>query len=242
MRWVGAGLGVVFGGLLWGVVGFIVGLMIEYIIRLKQVDSRTGLDHDNPTGLGGFQVTLLLVAVHMKRPSRDISIEEKIYMRKYFMRTYGLAQAEKFFKRVKRIVKHDRISAMETALELQSRLNHSMRLKLIDYLFSVARSTGQVTEQERMFLYGISKYLKVNGHDFKDIRLRYMKDGTSAYVVLGLPRNADAELIKSHYRRMVKKYHPDRVVRMGEPHITQAKERFQKIQQAYEHIKRERGL
>jgi DnaJ like chaperone protein len=41
---------------------------------------------------------------------------------------------------------------------------------------------------------------------------------------------------------MVKKYHPDKLIGLGDEHLKGAKEKFQKIQAAYETIKNERGL
>ena len=41
---------------------------------------------------------------------------------------------------------------------------------------------------------------------------------------------------------MAKKYHPDKLEGLGEEHKKGAKEKFQKIQAAYEQIKKERGL
>ena len=39
---------------------------------------------------------------------------------------------------------------------------------------------------------------------------------------------------------MAIKYHPDKVSQLGEQHQKAAKEKFQKVQEAYENIKKER--
>ena len=41
---------------------------------------------------------------------------------------------------------------------------------------------------------------------------------------------------------MAKKYHPDRVVHLGEEHQKGAEEKFRQVQEAYEHIQKERGF
>ena len=64
------------------------------------------------------------------------------------------------------------------------------------------------------------------------------------YRVLGIeqkPNLTDGE-IKKAYRKMVKKYHPDKLTGLGDEHLHGAKEKFQNIQAAYETIKKERGL
>ncbi len=49
------------------------------------------------------------------------------------------------------------------------------------------------------------------------------------YAVLGLPKTADAKQIKSAYRKLARKYHPD-----VSPNNAQAAEKFKEISEAYE--------
>ncbi|UCD30579.1 MAG: DnaJ domain-containing protein [Planctomycetota bacterium] len=49
------------------------------------------------------------------------------------------------------------------------------------------------------------------------------------YKILGVPRNATADQIKSAYRKLAKKYHPDR-----NPNDQNAERRFKEVQQAYD--------
>ena len=51
----------------------------------------------------------------------------------------------------------------------------------------------------------------------------------------------DAE-VKKAYRRMAVKFHPDKVGDMGEDYQKQARARFDRIQVAYEEIKKQRGM
>ena len=41
---------------------------------------------------------------------------------------------------------------------------------------------------------------------------------------------------------MAKKHHPDKLQDLGEEHLKGAKEKFQQIQEAYDKIKKERGM
>ena len=54
------------------------------------------------------------------------------------------------------------------------------------------------------------------------------------YQILGVSRNASQQEIKSAFRKQAQRYHPDRVSHLGEEFQQLAKEKFQKIQQAYE--------
>ena len=58
-----------------------------------------------------------------------------------------------------------------------------------------------------------------------------MKD---PYEVLGVPRGSDREKVKSAYRELAKKYHPDQY--SGSPLEDLAKEKMQEINEAYDAI------
>ena len=62
------------------------------------------------------------------------------------------------------------------------------------------------------------------------------------YKILGVSKGASASEIKKAYRKMAIKHHPDKFAQMGEEHQKAAKEKFQKLQDAYETIKKERGM
>jgi DnaJ like chaperone protein len=62
------------------------------------------------------------------------------------------------------------------------------------------------------------------------------------YEILGVARGADESEIKKAYRKMAMKYHPDKVRGLGEQHEKSANEKFIKVQDAYEQIKKERNM
>ena len=69
-----------------------------------------------------------------------------------------------------------------------------------------------------------------------------MAEKRDYYEVLGVNKGASESEIKSAYRKMAKKYHPDKVASLGEQAQQAAKEKFQEINNAYEKIKKERGI
>ena len=62
------------------------------------------------------------------------------------------------------------------------------------------------------------------------------------YDLLGVSRTATEAEIKKAYRKMAKKYHPDKVASLGEDVKKQAEEKFRQVQDAYESLKKERGF
>jgi DnaJ like chaperone protein len=59
---------------------------------------------------------------------------------------------------------------------------------------------------------------------------------------LGLRPGCSDENVKDAYRDLASKYHPDKVSHLGQEFIDLARERFTQIGNAYEIIKKERGL
>ena len=70
----------------------------------------------------------------------------------------------------------------------------------------------------------------------------FYKDIDSAYSVLEISPSATNDELRAAYRRMAMKNHPDKVATLGPEVQKAAEEKFRKIQEAYETIKKDRGL
>ena len=64
----------------------------------------------------------------------------------------------------------------------------------------------------------------------------------NAYTILGVDPSASDEEVKRAYREMAKKNHPDLVSNLGEEVRQAAEKKFQEINEAYETIKKQRGI
>ena len=62
------------------------------------------------------------------------------------------------------------------------------------------------------------------------------------YKILGISPDASDDEVKKAYRTLAKKYHPDRVAHLGDDMRKQAEEKFAKLSDAYDNIKKERGI
>ena len=89
----------------------------------------------------------------------------------------------------------------------------------------------------------IYKRLGLSNTDINSvIAMFYRENDESAYAVLGISPNATDDEVKSAYRRMAMKNHPDKVATLGPEVQKAAEEKFRQIQDAYETIKRQRGM
>ncbi|MEZ7875856.1 MAG: DnaJ domain-containing protein, partial [Polaribacter sp.] len=70
----------------------------------------------------------------------------------------------------------------------------------------------------------------------------FYDESDNAYKILEITKSASTNEVKKAYRKMVKKYHPDKLVGLGKEHLKGANEKFQSIQEAYDRIKKEKGM
>ena len=91
-------------------------------------------------------------------------------------------------------------------------------------------------------LESIASAIRLTSTDAASVIAMFYKDSGSAYAVLEISPSASDDEVKSAYRRMAMKNHPDKVATLGPEVQKAAAEKFRKIQEAYETIKKERGI
>ena len=115
-------------------------------------------------------------------------------------------------------------------------------LILIQYLFGISQSDGHISTSEVNLIEQMANYFRISSIEFEQLKSMFYKDASDAFKVLGIDSSATETEIKKAYRKMAIKHHPDKYNQMGEEHQKAAKEKFQKLQEAYETIKKERGM
>ena len=154
---------------------------------------------------------------------------------------YGSERANNAFKLFKGIVKKQ-VSARQVCMQIRQHMPHASRLQLIHFLFGIAKADGYVSEPEVEEIKKIAGYLYINPYDFESIKAMFYDASGNAYKILEIQKSASDAQVKAAYRKMVKKYHPDKLRDLGDEHLQGAREKFQSIQDAYEQIKKERGI
>ena len=121
-------------------------------------------------------------------------------------------------------------------------MDHPSRLQLLHFLFGIAKADTYVTENEIRQIYTISGYLGISSKDFESIKAMFFNSTENAYKILEIDKSASVDEIKKAYRKMAKKYHPDRLIHLGKEHQKGAEEKFRQVQEAYEQLQKERGF
>jgi DnaJ like chaperone protein len=120
---------------------------------------------------------------------------------------------------------------------------HPVRLQLMHYLIGLAHADGRVDAAEEHLLRRIAHGLGISDKDLASLSAMFRTvDHNAAYSILEVDPKASDDDVKKAYRRMAMKYHPDKVSGMGEEFQKAATDKFRKVQEAYEAIKRKRGM
>ena len=232
-KWIGGGLGWAFGGPIGGILGFIFGSMYDGM--------QSGAYEYRTTQRGDFSVSLMVLAAAVMRADGKVMRSELSYVRMFFERNFGPEEAGKNLYLLKEILKQD-INLREVCIQIQTYMEYASRLQLIHFLFGIAQSDGKFDPREVNVIQQIAQYLNISQPDFDSIKAMFIKDTKSAYRILEITPDATDEEIKKAYRKMAVKYHPDKVSHLGEDVQNAAKVKFQKVSEAYEQIKKERGI
>ncbi|HEY9170149.1 MAG TPA: TerB family tellurite resistance protein [Lutibacter sp.] len=242
VKWLGAGLGFTLGGPIGSVLGFALGSFIDGFSREDIELARTYGKSSTNVQSGDFEVSLLLLSSVVIKADGNVNERELLFVREHFKRMYGEERANNAFKLFKVFIKNNQISTPQICTQIRQNLTHASRLQLIHFLFGIANADGQVQEVEVNAIKTIAGYLYINSHDFESIKAMFYSSSDSAYRILEIEKTATNDEVKLAYRKMAKKYHPDKLQHLGNEHIKGAEEKFKQVSIAYEQIQKERGL
>jgi DnaJ like chaperone protein len=115
-------------------------------------------------------------------------------------------------------------------------------MQLLQYLVQIAMADGEFAKAEKSVIECIGSVIGLNTSDINSLISMYYKEELSAYKVLEISPDATDDEVRAAYRRMAMKNHPDKVSTLGPEVQKAAEEKFRKIQEAYETIKKQRGI
>lgn len=246
-KWIGGALGWSFGGPIGAIIGLAIGSLIDNFGNGNNgpflgENSRSTRTRQQPqTQSGDFEVSLLILASVVIKANGKQDKRELDFVRQQFVGMYGKERANHAFKLFKDINKQ-RISTRPVCLQIRQMMDHASRLQLMHFLFGIAKSDGMVTEDEVNQIHTIAGYLGISARDYESIKAMFYNSSDNAYKVLEIDKNTAVDDIKKAYRKMAKKYHPDKVIHLGKEHQKGAEEKFRQVQGAYEQIQMERGF
>lgn len=236
-KWIAGGLGWAFFGPIGGILGFLVGSAFDGTQKFTNSTQHQG----GNTTKGDFMVSLIVLTASVMKADGVIKKAELDYVKKYLVRSFGQDAATDAIRMLRDILKQE-IPVADVSRQVGQHLDYSSKLQLLHYLFGISSSDGHTHIKEVEVIQLIANHMNISSHDFSSIKAMFYNDTNVAYSILGVTKDASNDEIKKAYRKMAVEYHPDKVSYLGEDVQKSAKEKFQKIADAYEAIKKERGI
>ncbi|TNF49131.1 MAG: molecular chaperone DnaJ [Bacteroidetes bacterium] len=235
-----------------GLIGFIVGSFIDNYQQVMARASREGGRRMSPedlfnyyqqrTAVSDVATMLMALSAAVMKADGKVVKSELDYVKNFFARQFGPQFNREHLQTLKRFLDSGQIPLDQICSDIRMRMQPEVRVQLIHYLFGIAKADGHVSDTEINVIHDLSRKMGIPEVEFESVKNMFYRDTNSDYRVLGIEPDASDDEIKKAYRQMAIKFHPDKVAQMGEEYQQGAKEKFQKIQDAYEAIKKQRGF
>lgn len=237
-KWIFGSLGWALGGPIGGILGFAIGSISEDAIKFKGTTRPTSTSAYLPND---FSAALLVLCAAVIKADQKVLRSELDFVRNFFNRQFGVVHTQERMLLFREILKQE-IMLGQVCEQIRHHVDSPSRLQLLHLLFGLAASDGHPSDAESDVISQISHLIGINTRDFESIKAMFIKNVDSSYTILETDRSASDEELKKAYRRMAIKYHPDKVHHLGPEYSKDAQEKFKKINEAYERIKKERGI
>lgn len=232
----------------YGIIGFVIGSIVDFMSRGKKTKasnsgSSTGYEYyrqratqyDFPTMLMALSAVVMKADGTVKRVELD-------YVKSFFTAQFGNQFTREHLQVLKHFLDNGQIPITDICNDIRNRISVDGRIQMVHYLFQVAKADGHVDDRELKIIEQLANKLGIPAMEFESVKNMFYRSADSDYKILGIEASASDEDVKRAYRKMAIAFHPDKVAQMGEEYQKGAKEKFQQIQDAYENIKRKRGI
>ncbi len=251
---VGGTAGFALGGPIAGLLGVMAGHAVDRYVLESRTSSETAPaalrdpnapieDHPGLRQIA-FTIGVIALGAKMARVDGEVTRAEVEAFRSFFQVPPGEeANVERFFNLAKRDAAGFESYARQVAAlfpDAPEILEH-----VLEGLFDIAKSDGQVSAAEADYLAQVARIFGLDSNRFE--RAKAAALGViecEPCVILGIDPLATDEQIREAWLRQVRANHPDRLIAQGLPEeaIAVANRKLALINDAYDRLRRERGL
>ena len=249
-KWIGGFLGWVTLGPIGALLGFWFGSAIDgYIDRSRQLsdgDTSSSRSYSRSTYTASeqrnsFLVSLLVLSAAVIKADGKTLQSELDYVKAFIRNNFGEAAVPDSMRMLEQFCRQD-VNIYQVGPQIARYMNYSQRLQLLHYLVQIAMADGHFDKREKSVVEAIGTTIGLKEQDISSIIAMFYKETSSAYTVLGVSPSASDDEVRTAYRKMAMKNHPDKVATLGPEVQKAAAEKFRQVQEAYEAIKKERGM
>lgn len=264
----GVGLGWILGG---GPIGAIIGLAIGSAFdkggkSMFLADEKDADKKKSRTKRGDFSAALIVVSAAVMNADGKILKSELDFVKNFFVKNFGEDVAKEKIKVLGEVIKQN-IPIDDVSSQIKLNMRIAEKRLLLQYMFGIASADGEIAPSELNMIKRISDGIGINPHEFRSMQAMFTGQGrghqsssynggyqqrttkrtytpllSTCYQILGVDSNVNDTDLKKSYRKLAIKFHPDKVAHLGDDHVQVAEDKFQKVQEAYDKIKDNRGL
>ena len=246
-KMVGGGIGFVLGGPLGALAGAAFGHMFDSDEnRQVRVDDAGFSPADSGQFtffVNAFSMLAKIARVDGRVTSAEVNVLRAFMIRDLRLNVQSRVMAEQIFNRA---LKDNRpLSSFAHQFKKEFRDSPELFELMIDAMMRLAVADGALHRNKEALISSASKIFGLSEAKYRTIRSRHAKAAAGdAYKVLDCSPDDSNETIKKQYRKKVKEYHPDTIASkdLPEDFIAYANNRFREVQEAWDTIRRERGL
>ena len=255
-KWIGGIIGFMAGGPLGALAGYAFGSLFD---TDENTTYKRYTDEQRTGGYGyagqrnSFLFSMLVMASYIIKADGRVMHSEMEFVRRFLRTTFGEAAVGEgeqillnLFEQRKQMDRQNPLAFKNTirecGMQIAANLTYEERLQLLVFLAEIAKSDGNVCNEEIEALKEVATYMGLSAAEVESVLNLGGKSLDEAYKVLEVAPTATDDEVRAAYRRLALKHHPDKVAMLGEDIKKAAEEKFQSINNAKEQIYKARGM
>lgn len=214
------------------------GFMRGFVRRVRSLfDVRSWSAPSERSKQVSFTIAFVGLAAKMaKADGVAVAVEEQAFERCF----YVPAEERANVKRVFELASQD-VAGFDIYAERIARLFEDDRALLKDVfecLFNIAAADGVLHASEEAFLKTVAEKFGFSESEYQSVRHLFVRDPTNPFEVLGVAPDIPNDALRTHYLKLVRENHPDRLVAEGVPRefLVVADRKLATINAAYDKI------
>lgn len=206
----------------------------------------------------GFGLKLLAITYHCQSIDLSISLKERKKAKKLMIDEFGSWRGKFYINYYEPTKIMDKISFNSAVSDLLIDANSKSKIQILNYVITIFTDDKYLSAKELGVLNKLKSKLKLHNRTFEAVlamhnytteeEVKQQKEQAKVkryhttslvryYKILELDEGVTLNEVKEAYRRLVKLYHPDKLVKKNNQERHIAKEKLQLIQEAYDKIK-----
>jgi DnaJ like chaperone protein len=242
MGFLGSLIGFGLGWWVFGPIGALIGMFLG-----GQAEAATTIEGKMPgsrprgSARDGFVISMLVLMAAVMKSDGKVLRSELDFVKNYLRNMLGDEKARDALGILRDLMNKD-IPLSDVCHQVRVNVGYDSRVQLLHLLFGLAKADGQLNPVEVKTIEQIAGLTGVSPSDYQAVLNMFYDNTESAYKILEVSSDASDEEVKKAYRKMAVRFHPDKVSHLGPEFQKSANEKFAKVNDAYNKIKKERGL